>query len=508
MARISDAVLQGLMNPQFGFTGLAEPIGMLMGGAQAQRQAQQRQMEAIQGALGAQDIGGLQEVLKGLKPDEVQNVLAVFSAGQQARAQQAEQKRQRTDVLVKDAEEIAARTSAVRHAVINEKDPETGIMLRSAPMSVVNAYLQDKVIPKEDAGNFEFFSAPGGVAVVDPATGKVTFEASPYGQKPAKAKGQVNYTKPDGSVVSLTTDEFGRVKFNGVEGLPEQFGLSAQPKAPAEGKATQERYMTPEGNIVNITTPASGVIKWNGQEGFPEDFGLTVAPEPADVSKTVETELINTLERINNLDGDVRIADSALSTLTYIDPETKQVKVKEERMGGLLGGMLSETRKKFGAGNEFDIAYASLRGMNAEEILQYLPPGPASNADMIFVKEAGLDPNSLSNEDLADFLRIYKQVKQGQREKELAYSSWLSSKNTTAGFASNWALTKAYQRKEQLPNYASFEKMIANANRIPDPVAKSAELQRLATEFKEEYKIYNDIKTYQQQVDDFNKRNR
>ena len=73
MARISDAVLQGLMNPQFGFTGLAEPIGMLMGGAQAQRQAQQRQMGAIQEALGAQDIGGLQGVLGGLRtPEEAQ----------------------------------------------------------------------------------------------------------------------------------------------------------------------------------------------------------------------------------------------------------------------------------------------------------------------------------------------------------------------------------------------------------------------------------------------------
>lgn len=474
MARISDAVLQGLMTPQFGFTGLAEPIGMLMGGAQAQRQAQQRQMGAIQEALGAQDIGALQGVLGGLRtPEEAQNVLAAFRASQQARAQeaelaarQAEQKRQRTDVLAKDAEEIAARTAAVRHAVINEKDPETGIMLRSAPMSVVNAYLQDKVIPKEGAGAAKAYSVEGGLAVFNPDTRQIEWRPNPLAaataaaaQKLPKSKGQVDYTKPDDSVVSLTTDEFGKVNYN-------------------------------------------------GSYGFPEDFGLTVAPEPVDVSRTVETALIDTLEKINNLDGDVRIADSALSTLTYIDPETKQVKVKEERMGGLLGGMLSETRKKFGAGNEFDIAYAALRGMNAEEILQYLPPGPASNADMVFVKEAGLDPNSLSNEELAKFLRIYKQVKQGQREKELAYSSWLSSKNTTAGFASNWALTKAYQRKEQLPNYATVEQMITEANALQDPVARNAELQYIATNHENEFRAYNDIKTYQQQVDEFNKRNR
>lgn len=466
MARISDAVIQGLMNPQFGFTGLAEPIGMLMGGAQAQKEAQKRQMDAIQKALGAQDIGGLQAALSGLTPDQAQSALSAFRVSQEARAQEAESERQRK----KDIEDrrtkrtgefqaLSARSTAIQQALLSG-DIKTATMLQTAPDAVVNQYLENIITAKKGSG-FEFFSAPGGVAVVDPATGKVTFEVSPYGeeQKPAKSKGQIVYTKPDGSTIPLTTDEFGKVTYNGVEGLPEQ-------------------------------------------------FGLTVAPKPADVSKTVETALIDTLDRINNLDGDVRIAESALSTLTYIDPETKQVKVKEERMGGLLGSMLSEARKKFGAGNEFDLAYASLRGMNAEEILQYLPPGPASNADMTFVKEAGTDPNSLSNEDLAKFLRIYKQVKQGQREKELAYSSWLSSKNTTAGFASNWALTKAYQRKEQLPKYASFEKMITNANRIPDPVAKSAELQRLAAEFEEEYKIYNDIKTYQQQVDDFNKRNR
>lgn len=161
MARISDAVLQGLMNPQFGFTGLAEPIGMLMGGAQAQRQAQQRQMEAIQGALGAQDIGGLQEVLKGLKPDEVQNVLAVYGAGQQARQQQ-------TELAAQEAarqEEIRMRSSAIQQA-LQKGDPQTATMLRDAPISVVSDYVKTQITDKPEdellvVGNYLYDTKKG-----------------------------------------------------------------------------------------------------------------------------------------------------------------------------------------------------------------------------------------------------------------------------------------------------------------------------------------------------------
>ncbi len=122
MARISDAVIQGLMNPQFGFIGLAEPIGMLMGGAQAQRQAQQRQMGAIQEALGAQDIGALQGVLGGLRtPEEAQNVLAAFRASQQARAQEAE--------LAAQEAALANRTSLMEAL----SDPNSALSMRLGP---------------------------------------------------------------------------------------------------------------------------------------------------------------------------------------------------------------------------------------------------------------------------------------------------------------------------------------------------------------------------------------
>lgn len=162
MARISDAVLQGLMNPQFNFTGLAEPIGMLMGGAQAQRQAQQRQMGAIQGALGAQDIGGLQGVLGGLRtPEEAQTALSAYGAGQQARAQQAQLSAQEAA----RQEEIRMRSSAIQQA-LQKGDPQTATMLRDAPISVVSDYVKTQITDKPEdellvVGNYLYDTKKG-----------------------------------------------------------------------------------------------------------------------------------------------------------------------------------------------------------------------------------------------------------------------------------------------------------------------------------------------------------
>ena len=162
MARISDAVIQGLMQPQFGFTGLAEPIGMLMGGAQAQRQAQQRQMQAIQGALGAQDIGGLQGVLSGLRtPEEAQSALAAFRASQQARAQEAELAAQEAA----RQEEIRMRSSAIQQA-LQKGDPQTATMLRDAPISVMSDYVKTQITdqPEDEllvVGNYLYDTKKG-----------------------------------------------------------------------------------------------------------------------------------------------------------------------------------------------------------------------------------------------------------------------------------------------------------------------------------------------------------
>lgn len=493
MARISDVVIQGLMNPQFGFTGLAEPIGMLMGGAQAQRQAQQRQMQAIQGALGAQDIGALQEVLKDLKPDEVKNVLAVYGAGQQARAQQAEQKRQRTDVLAKDAEEIAARTSAVRHAVINEKDPETGIMLRSAPMSVVNAYLQDKVIPKEGAGNFEFFSAPGGVAVVDPATGKVTFEASPYGegQKPAKSKGQVRYTKPDGSVVSLTTDEFGKVTYNGESGFPEQFGLSAQPMAPAEGEATQKRYRTPEGRVVSITTPKSGVISFGGKTGFAEDLGLTLLAPPKPPSVAIENMALEAGEAARTAAAQAETAAKAEAVFTE----------REGTLKGALGRAAGDVKRVFGKGDELSQAYADVRGLRISDVLKFLPPGPASNADVQLVMSTTIDPIDMDDETLKKWLGAYRRIKQGQAAYYRAQNAYISKNQSNLGFDSSWNLDQTAKAISSSPTFEEFMNAYNAALAKPDSPQKRAEISDLRA--TEDYKLMEAYETYKKQVEEF-----
>lgn len=87
MARLSDALMQGLIQPGFSFQGLSEPVGMLLGGAQAQRQAQERQMSSLRAGLTAPD---LQSAVAGARtPQELQAAMQAYQMGQQERQQQA-----------------------------------------------------------------------------------------------------------------------------------------------------------------------------------------------------------------------------------------------------------------------------------------------------------------------------------------------------------------------------------------------------------------------------------
>lgn len=123
--------MQGLIQPGFSFQGLSEPVGMLLGGAQAQRQAQERQMSSLRAGLTAPD---LQSAVAGAKtPQEVQAAIQAYQMGQQERKQAQE---------LSDAAQ--ARSSAIQHALQSGK-PDIAKMLRGAPMSVINEYSKTQV---------------------------------------------------------------------------------------------------------------------------------------------------------------------------------------------------------------------------------------------------------------------------------------------------------------------------------------------------------------------------
>lgn len=452
MARISDAVIQGLMNPQFGFTGLAEPIGMLMGGAQAQRQAQQRQMEALQGALGAQDVGALSGVLGGLRtPQEAQTALSAFSAGQQARqqaaaqaAQQEEQKRQRTAALSKEAEEIAARSAAVRHAVITKKDTGTGIMLRSAPMSVVEQYLKENIIPKEATGNVKAYSVEGGMAVFDPETKQTTWVRNPFGEESKKQE-------------------------------------------PAE----QLRYRTPDGKVVSITTPKSGVIAFGGKTGYAEDLGLTLVAPPKPPSVAIEKMA-------------EEASVSARAAAAQAETAAKAEAVFTEREGtlkGVFGRAAGDVKRIFGKGDELSQAYADVRALRISDVLKYLPPGPASNADVQLVMSTTIDPIDMDDETLKNWLGAYRRIKEGQAAYYRAQNAYISKNQSNLGFDSNWNLE---QTAKSISSSNTFEDFLNAYNSIlakPDSPEKIAQMSALRN--TEDYKLMESYETYKKQVEEF-----
>jgi hypothetical protein len=63
MASISESLIQGLLQPSLNFQNLQEPLGMILGGAQAQKAREERQKGLLSQALGAQDMSALQGII-------------------------------------------------------------------------------------------------------------------------------------------------------------------------------------------------------------------------------------------------------------------------------------------------------------------------------------------------------------------------------------------------------------------------------------------------------------
>jgi len=266
MARISDAVLQGLMNPQFGFTGLAEPIGMLMGGAQAQRQAQQRQMEAIQGALGAQDIGGLQGVLGGLRtPEEAQTALSAFGAGQQARQQQAELAAQ---------EAAAAREKSFRD-MVKRTAPSLGAPGKSLLDMVDTADIEDL---RESFGTL-----------------------------------MKNFNSNEGILTAFEIPPEEWPKYLSMESKPL---LNLMVETQSFGKGTPRDYRTPDGRNVTYVTNARGQVRVpGGTWSNIEDLGLQPAVRTTASMDALPVEDIIGKKQTENLFTRLDAAEASLSVL-------------------------------------------------------------------------------------------------------------------------------------------------------------------------------------------------
>ena len=137
MASISESLIQGLLQPSLNFQNLQEPLGMILGGAQAQGAREERQKGLMTQALGAKDTSSLQSLMgRARTPKEAQ---MVYEAAQAGRASQ-EQDRATAAAEAEQKRIANLRAEAVAKAS-QGKDPNFTRAIANAPEEVLQEYL-------------------------------------------------------------------------------------------------------------------------------------------------------------------------------------------------------------------------------------------------------------------------------------------------------------------------------------------------------------------------------
>lgn len=429
MASISETLIQGLLQPSLNFQNLQEPLGMILGGAQAQKAREERQKGLLSQAMGATDMTAFQRIIEQARtPEEMQQAMSAFNAAQQQRAAEREQKRQVATELEQESELINARLAAQDIARSNG-DYGRARALRTAPMASVQKYIESQL----DDKNPTLVSVAGGVAYWDRKQNRLVTVptggagdgggapgASPSGYNPdAKSKGQRDYTTPQGEVLSLSFYDDGTVVYNGKRVLPDSVGL-VQVNQP---KRTQ--------NIENMQKEADANQR----------TAATMATKAENAAKVME--------------------DASF--------------LRRGRLGKLFGTALEEA----GLADEISAARRDLFALTGSEALRYLPPGPASNADLLFAINMAQNAQDMNEEEQQRFLRGYAAAKRAEAEYYQRMKSHLSQKSTLEGFAETEELKALEQQTE------------ANNNKIIEIVG-SSNIKSLSTVNEGFQKIAND----------------
>ncbi len=411
MASISDTLIQGLLQPNFNLQTLQEPLGMLMGGARAQRAKEERQRNLLSQAMGATDMNDFQRLVQqqARTPEEMQQAMSAFNAAQQQRTAEREQKRQVANVLEQESELINARLAAQD---IARKNGDFGRVraLGSAPMASVQKYIESQL----DKKNPTLVSVAGGVAYWDPKENRLV-------------------TVPTGGATG--------------GGAPGASPGGFDPDANSEG---QRNYTTPDGRVLSLSFYDDGTVVYEGKRVLPDSVGLVQVNKP---KRTANIE-----DKQQEADDKQRAAEAMAGKAESAAEIMKDAGIFDR---GVLGRLTGTALEAAGRGNEITAARRDLATLAGSEALRYLPPGPASNADLLFAINMAQNPQDMNEEQQQRFLRGYAAARRAEAEYYKRQKSYISQKNTLEGFAETEELKALEQQTE------------ANNNKIVDIVGSS-----------------------------------
>lgn len=386
MASISESLIAGLMQPGFDLQSFSQPLGMLLGGAQAQKAREERQKGLLSQAMGATDMNAFQRLVQqqARTPEEMQQAMAAFNAAQQQRATEREQKRKLATELEQESELINARIAAQDIARKNG-DYDRARALGSAPMESVQKYIESQSTDKDP------IPVTGGYLEWDPKT---------------------------------KTRRFVDTREKTVD------SLGYNPDAKSSG---QQQYTTPDGNLVSYTAFNDGTILFGDKRVYPEAVGLIQVEERGERPVKIETLQDEAAKGSSDAFNAAKKAREALKALKEAGP----------LRGGIFGKTVDSVLGSAGLQDEVSKAYIDADLIRKSEALKYLPPGPASNKDVEFVLNASVDPRKLKDEEKVRWLNGYAILKEQEAQYLKRKADHLDRKSTLQGFNDSEALNAA-----------------------------------------------------------------
>jgi hypothetical protein len=163
-------------------------------------------------------------------------------------------------------------------------------------------------------------------------------------------------------------------------------------------------------------------------------------------------------------------ASAAAAKAADIQEELQDVNFTER---GVIGTVRGSVRGALGIANAIDTAYADARAIRVSNILQYLPPGVASDKDVELVLTTQVDPRNLSDTERKAWLNGYRKLKEQEALFLQRKAKWMTENaGSQGGFLQDETRRKAetdinFFRRQRPNDFNGFVRSLRSVESLP-----------------------------------------
>jgi hypothetical protein len=457
MARFGQGLIQGLINPGYELNTTGMMAGGLSGSIAARRQEEEKKAKV------AQTVSTL---MQDESPQRIrQGAASLFQDDPQAAA-----------MLLDRAKEVAQRMSELTGADTSAARKEQNAMRARLGQATDTAQSERETLEKEQAKKnaLSTYVSGQGASTLKPLVDAGVITGSNVNQF-IKAPNETDW-------VSIARS--GKYEPASVQSAKEANNFSLLVPASgttAAGKITSREIYDPEqGKNVIAQFDAAGNIVGTLEppRSSPESWSV-------DANKAYREIVDKAVE-----------AQAVADNIANIQDELQDVGFTER---GIAGSVRGSVRGALGIANSVDMAFADARALRVSNILQYLPPGVASDKDVELVLTTQLDPRNLSNEQRDSWLNGYRKLKEQEALYNQRRAEWMTQNGgSQAGFLQKETQLKAesdinFFRRQRPNDFNNLISVIRAVEQLPEGsqerLIAEQTLQEKAEQLRKETKI-------------------